>query len=222
MNALLIPLLSTLGPAAVLLLMAVAFAETGVLLGFFLPGDSLLFAAGVLVATEVLGLPLWLVGLLVATAAAAGDQVGYLVGRRFGPAVFRRPGARFLRPEHVERAHAFFERHGRKTVVLARFVPMARTLTPVLAGTGRLDRRVFTAYNLLGASAWTAVLLTAGYFLGGVPFVAHHVELLTVGLVAVSLAPAALALLRRGLRARHHAPVAGRPAEPVTRLTPLP
>jgi membrane protein DedA with SNARE-associated domain len=202
MIAVLTPLMAALGPLAVLVLMAVLFAETGLLAGFFLPGDSLLFAAGVLVAAGAVHLPLWLVAAGAFAAAVVGDQVGYLVGRRFGPRVFSRRDSRWLSRDHVDHARRFFDRHGPKAVVLARFVPVVRTLTPAVAGMGRMPRRRFTAYNLAGGLVWAVGLLIAGFFLGGVPFVAAHIELLAIAVASVSLVPAALTIVRRRIRQR--------------------
>ena len=208
MIALLTPLMAMLGPLAVLLLMGVLFAETGLLAGFFLPGDSLLFAAGVLVAAGAIHLPLWLVAAGAVLAAVVGDQVGYLVGRRFGPRVFSRRSSRWLSRDHVARAEAFSDRHGPKAVVLARFVPVVRTLVPAVAGMGRMPRRRFTAYNLAGGLVWAVGMLWAGFSLGGIPFIAGHIELLALAVAAASLVPAGVALLRRragrarGLRLR--------------------
>jgi len=190
------PHLTGLGPVALLVVMAIVFAETGLLVGFFLPGDSLLFTVGVLTSAGVLGLPFGVVALGVFVAAVVGDQVGYLIGRRGGPRVFNRPGSRLFSQAHADRAQAFFARHGARAVVLARFVPVVRTFTPVVAGVGRMPYRRFLAYNLLGALAWGVGVLTAGYFLGGVPFVAAHVELILLGVVAVSLVPAVVATVR--------------------------
>jgi membrane-associated protein len=207
MVALLTPLMALLGPVAVLLLMGVLFAETGLLAGFVLPGDSLLFAAGVLVAAGAIDLPLWLVAAGAFLAAVVGDQVGYLVGRRFGPRVFSRPNSRWLSRDHVARAEAFFDRHGPKAVVLARFVPVVRTLVPAVAGMGQMPRRRFTAYNLAGGLVWAVGMLLAGFFLGGIPFIAAHIELLALAVVAASLVPAGVAVLRhRGSRAHRRAP----------------
>jgi membrane-associated protein len=202
MIALLTPLMMVLGPLALLLLMGVLFAETGLLVGFFLPGDSLLFTAGVLVAAGAIHLPLWLVAVGAFVAATVGDQVGYLVGRRFGPRVFSRRDSRWLSRDHVSRAEAFFERHGPKAVVLARFVPVVRTLTPALAGMGHMPRRRFTAYNLAGGLVWAVGILLAGFFLGGIPLVAAHVELLALAVVTASLVPSVLTILRRRSRNR--------------------
>jgi membrane protein DedA with SNARE-associated domain len=129
-------------------------------------------------------------------AAFAGDQVGYLLGRRLGPRVFSRRESRLFGRENAVRAQAFFGRHGSKAVVLARFVPVVRTFTPVVAGVGRMPYRRFALYNAAGALGWGVGLLSAGYFLGGIPFVAAHVELIVLGAVALSLIPAAIALIR--------------------------
>ena len=183
------------GPVALLVVMAVLFAESGLLVGFFLPGDSLLFSAGVLVAGGVIHLPLALLAAGGVVAAFLGDQTGYLIGRRAGPRVFHRPDARLLSPRHAERARDFFERHGPKAVVLARFVPVVRTFTPTVAGVGRMPYRRFMAYNAIGAGTWVLAMLAAGYLLGGVPFVAAHVEVLAAAAVALSLLPAAASLV---------------------------
>lgn len=197
MTAILAPLLYTLGPFAVLLVMAVVFAETGLLAGFFLPGDSLLFLAGALVASHVIALPFWALAAGVFVAAVVGDQVGYLLGRRFGPRVFSRPDSRLFRQEHALRAKDFFARHGSRAVVLGRFVPVVRTFVPVVAGVGRMPRHTFTVFNLFGALVWAIGITTVGFFFGGIPFVAHHVEAITIAIASVSVVPAALELRRR-------------------------
>ncbi len=197
MIAILTPLMAVLGPLAVLLLMAVLFAETGLLVGAFLPGDSLLFAAGVLVAAGVMHLPLEVVGAGALVAAVAGDQTGYVLGRRFGPRVFNRRDSRLFSHRHVIRAQQFVDRYGPRAVLLARFVPLVRALTPVVAGVGRMPRGRFTFYNVIGAAVWTALMLAAGFLLGGVSVVADHIELIVVGVVALSLLPAVAASLHR-------------------------
>ncbi|MCM3515152.1 DedA family protein [Nocardioides sp. P86] len=196
MTAIFVPLLATLGPAALLLLCAVVFAETGLLVGFFLPGDSLLFAAGLLVATGTIPVPVLLVVAATWASASVGDQVAYTIGRRYGPRLFDRRPSRLFSPRHVSAARAFFDRHGHKAVILARFVPLARTFTPVVAGAVAMPRRRFTAYNVLGGLAWTTAMTLAGFYLGGVPLIAHHVEVTSLALVGLSLVPAAIALAR--------------------------
>lgn len=203
MIALLTPLLYVLGPLGLLLVAAVIFAETGLLAGFFLPGDSLLFVTGLLVAAGVLPLPLVLVLPILVAAAAAGDQVGFALGRRLGPKVFAREDSRFFSPRHLQSAQRFVTKHGTKAVILARFVPLARTFVPVVAGVGSMNYRLFATYNLVGAAAWVGLLTVAGFFLGGIPLIAAHVELITIGIVAFSMVPAGAALLRQRLVARH-------------------
>lgn len=187
------PLLYSLGPAALLLVMAVVFAESGLLVGFFLPGDSLLFLSGALVASGVIGLPIWALALGVFMAAVAGDQVGYLIGRRVGPRLFSRPESRLFSRANADRAQRFFDRQGPKAVILARFVPVVRTFVPTTAGVARMDRRNFTMYNLVGASLWSIGIVTSGYFFGGISFVANHIELITIGLAAFAVVPAVFA-----------------------------
>lgn len=193
-------LLASVGPGALVVLMAVAFAETGVLAGFLLPGDSLMFSAGALVASHALHLPVVLTIAAVTLAAVAGDQVGYLLGRRFGPRLLNRPGGRFRSTAHLEHARAFFARHGPRAVVLARFVPLVRTLTPVVAGMGRMPRGRFAAYNLVGAAAWSCLTLGGGYWFASIPLVSGHLGLVAIGLVVLSVLPVAVPVLRSLLR----------------------
>jgi membrane protein DedA with SNARE-associated domain len=173
--------------------MAVVFVESGLLLGVFLPGDSFLFISGALVASRVIGLPGWLLALSVFVAAVAGDQVGYLIGRRFGPRLFSRPTSRVFARENADRAQRFFDRHGGKAVLLARFVPIVRTFVPAVAGVGQMPRRSFTTYNLVGAALWSVGIVLAGILFGGIAFIAAHIELITIGLAGLSVIPGALA-----------------------------
>jgi membrane-associated protein len=146
-------------------LVVTIFVESGLLVGIVLPGDSLLLTAGVLASQDKLSLPVVLIGAFL--AAVAGDQVGYLLGSRVGPSIFQRPRSRFFRYDHVKRAEAFFERHGAKTVVLARFVPVVRTFTPVVAGVSGMDYRTFTTFNLFGGMLWAGGLTMIGFLFGG-------------------------------------------------------
>jgi membrane-associated protein/undecaprenyl-diphosphatase len=215
MIALLTPLLYSLGPAALLLVMAVVFAESGLLVGFFLPGDSLLFLAGALVASHVIGLPIWALAAGVLVAAVVGDQVGYLIGRRFGPRLFSRPDSRFFSRANAERAEQFFAHHGPKAVILARFIPAVRTFVPATAGIGTMDRRRFTTYNVIGAAVWSIGIVAAGFYFGGIPFVAPHIELITIGLAGFSVIPALLAYAKQ----RRGRPATGssRTADPIAK-----
>src|SRR3954465_9477862 len=145
-------------------LILIIFAESGLLIGFFLPGDSLLFTAGLLASQGKLNIALVLLGCFA--AAVAGDQVGYVFGGRVGPSIFRRPDSRLFKQENVARGQEFFDRYGPKTIVLARFVPVVRTFAPILAGVSRMRYRTFVAYNLLGGALWVGGVATAGYVLG--------------------------------------------------------
>lgn len=179
-------------------LAAIVFAESGILAGFFLPGDSLLFVAGFLTSSAGNHRlpPLALVVAIAFVAAVVGDQVGYGIGRRLGPALFRRPDSRLFRREHLARASRFFERHGNRTIVLARFVPVVRTFAPVVAGAGAMPYRSFVRYNVLGALLWTASVTTAGHYLGQVAAVRNHLEAVILAVVVVSLVPVAFEVLR--------------------------
>jgi membrane-associated protein len=171
-------------------MMVVLFAECGLLVGFFLPGDSLLFTAGLLVAGGLVA-PLWLVLLLLPVAAVAGNLVGWWIGRTAGPAVFQREDSRLFKQRHVQRAQDFFDRNGARTIVLARFVPVVRTFATVMAGVARMDFRRFALYSLVGGLAWTTTVTLLGYWLGHVALVRNHIELFIVAVVAVSLVPVA-------------------------------
>ncbi|MGQ7294872.1 DedA family protein [Quadrisphaera sp. KR29] len=199
-------LIRTLGFIGIL---AIVFVESGLLVGFFLPGDSLLFTGGLLIATGVLQVPLWLALVLVPLAAVLGDQCGYLIGRRLGPAVFRRQDARFFKPRYVEDAYAFFDRYGGRAVLLARFVPVVRTFVPVVAGVGRMDYRHFVGWNVAGGVLWGAGVTTLGYLLGGIAFVRDNIEVILILIVLVSVLPVAVELLRARRRTRREAAAAG-------------
>ena len=177
----------------------IIFAETGLLIGFFLPGDSLLFVAGFL-SSKPKGLPsLPSIGLVVPVlivAAFVGNQCGYLIGRTFGPSVFDRPDSRLFSQRNVAKTHAFFERHGTKALVMARFVPVVRTFVPVLAGVGKMEQRTFISANAIGAVLWAGGVTVLGYFLGQVDAVKNNIELAAVAVVAISLLPVGIEYLR--------------------------
>jgi membrane-associated protein len=178
-------------------LFAIVFAESGLFIGFFLPGDSLLFTAGLLAATTNILTPLPFIILGCVFAAIIGDQVGYLFGQRFGPRLFSRPDSRFLKRKHLEQAEAFFDRHGSKTVVLARFVPVVRTFVPIVAGASKMHWRTFTIYNVIGGTAWIVLLTTLGWALGTrYPGIADSLDLAILVIVAVSLLPLGVEYVR--------------------------
>ncbi|GAA1502243.1 VTT domain-containing protein [Dactylosporangium maewongense] len=193
-------LISTFGMLGIL---AIVFAESGLLIGFFLPGDSLLFTTGLLVADgRYLHQPLWLVCLLVSVAAFAGDQFGYLFGRRVGSALFRRPNSRLFKQEHLAKAQEFFARYGARSIVLARFVPVVRTFTPIVAGTSGMHYRTFVLYNAVGGALWGTGVTVLGYFLGQIAFVKSNIELILIGVVVLSVVPIGVEFLRARSRRR--------------------
>lgn len=217
-------LIENFGGFALVGILLVVFAESGLLIGFFLPGDSLLFTTGLLIANgQYLHYPLWLVCLLVAVAAVLGDQAGYLFGRKVGPALFRRPDSKLFKQENVEKAHEFFDHHGPKSIILARFVPIVRTFTPIIAGVSRMNYRSFFVFNLIGGTLWGAGVTVLGYFLGQIAFIRDNVEAIFIVIVFVSVIPIAFEYLRSRRRSRRTAtPVAGghRDAGPVQAPAP--
>lgn len=184
------------GPLAVVGILAIVFIETGLLIGFFLPGDSLLFTAGMLTATGFISTPLWLLCLLIFIAAFAGDQVGYLIGRSAGPKIFSRPDSRLFKQEYVDKTYSYFDRYGGRTIILARFVPIVRTFAPVAAGVGKMRYRTFIAYNAVGALLWGVGVTVLGYWLGQITFVQENIEFILIGIVALSVVPIVVELLR--------------------------
>ena len=177
-------------------LLAIIFAECGLLVGFFLPGDSLLFAAGLLVSTGSFKQPLWLVCLLVTLAAIAGNIAGYAIGRKAGPTIFSREDSRLFRRAYVDKAEAFFSKYGARSLILARFVPIVRTFITVMAGVARMDVRRYLVFSTIGGVLWATGLVLVGYWLGGVDFIAQHLELIAVGIVVLSVIPMAFELRR--------------------------
>ena len=167
---------------------AIIFSETGLLVGFFLPGDSLLFAAGVVAGLGSINLA-WLIPVLV-VAAFCGDNVGYFLGRSAGPRIFSRPKSRFFNPEHIQRTHEFYEKYGAKAIVYARFVPVVRTCTPFIAGVARMTYPRFILVSLLGGIGWITAMTLLGYELGSVKFVQDHLEQVILLIVFLSLLPA--------------------------------
>ena len=180
------------------LLGLIVFAESGMLVGFFFPGDSLLFIAGFLASDagghKLPALP-WVI-LTVVVAAIAGDQIGYLIGRKLGPRLFNRSDSRLLNPRNIDKTQAFFEHHGAKSIVLARFVPVVRAFVAVIAGAGRMKYRTFVSFNVIGGALWGIGVPILGYFLGERKWVKDNIELVLILVVVVSLVPVAFELLR--------------------------
>lgn len=170
-----------------LMLFAIVFAETGLLVGFFLPGDSLMFTVGVVAGAGQLDIVL--INILLIAAAIIGDGVGYSLGRRAGPHIFNRPNSRFFNREHLERTHAFYEKHGGKTIIYARFIPIIRTFAPFVAGVAEMSYLKFLSFNVFGGIGWVVLLTTAGYYLGSVEFVRRHFEKVIMSIILISVMP---------------------------------
>jgi len=182
--------IDTWGPWTYVLLFAIILCETGLVVTPFLPGDSLLFAAGAMAALHPQSLSIVALLVLLSIAAIVGDTINYLVGRAVGPRAFR-INAWFLKHEHLVKTQEFYERHGGKTIVLARFVPIVRTFAPFVAGVGRMNYPQFLYYNVVGGLAWVLICTLAGYFFGQMPIVKKNFELVVVGIVLVSVLPLA-------------------------------
>lgn len=194
-------LIASFGVFALIGVCAIVFIETGLLVGFFLPGDSLLFVTGLMVSTgDVLfplgtvmtPVPIWAACFVISLAAWLGDQTGYWIGRKAGPAIFNKQDSKFFSQKNVSRTNAFFERYGARAIILAHFVPVMRTFVPVAAGIGQMNYRRFLKYNVWGVVGWGTGVTLLGYFLGKIPFVAQHVEYFTIAFVILSTIPIAI------------------------------
>jgi membrane-associated protein len=189
-------IISWLGPWALVGLALIVFAECGLLLGFFLPGDSLLFTAGLFVAQGAIDAPLWLVCTILVASAFIGNVTGYWIGRTAGPAIFDRPQSRLFKPEHVVKTQGFFDKYGNRAIVLARFVPIVRTFITVMAGVGRMDSRRYFTYSLVGGVAWAAGVTALGFWLGQFAFVRENIELMLILIVVLSVLPIVVEVVR--------------------------
>lgn len=181
--------------------MIIVVIETGLLFPF-LPGDTLLFTAGLIAAQQNSPVTIWTLAPSAAVAAVLGGQLGYLIGRTVGPALFTKEDARIFKKHYLETSHRFFERHGRKTIVIGHFVGVVRTFTPVIAGASEMPYRVFLAYDIVGAVAWGAGLTLVGYHLGGVPFVSTHLEWVVLVIAVLSALPVVASVLRAAVLRR--------------------
>jgi membrane-associated protein len=191
------------GTTTYFLLFLIVFLETGLVVTPILPGDSLLFAAGTFAA---LGhLRLWPLFVLLCVAAILGDTVNYAIGARLGPKVFSYSKSRFFNPEHLKKTHAFYEKYGGKTIIIARFVPIVRTFAPFVAGVGQMTYRHFIAYNVVGGILWVSVCLFAGYFFGNLPFVKKNFSVVVIVIVLISLLPAVIEFVKHRAEAKRKA-----------------
>ncbi len=189
-------LLIALGDIAFWVVLGIIFAECGLLIGFFLPGDSLLFITGLFIASGFISINIWLACLLLFLAAILGNAVGYWVGYKAGPALFRREDSRIFKKAYVEKTHAFFDRYGGRAIVLARFVPIVRTFITAIAGVGRMDFRRFMLYTIIGGFLWAVCVTLAGYFLGNIPIVKSNIEVILILIVLVSVVPIGIEWIR--------------------------
>jgi membrane-associated protein len=193
----LIELLSTsmTGAAGYMLLFLIVFAESGLLVGFFLPGDSLLFTVGIVAGAGKLHIGA-IIGML-AVASIAGDGIGFLLGSTLGYRLFKNPKSKIFRREYLDRTHQFYERHGGKTIIYAKFVPIIRTFAAFIAGVGKMQYSRFIVFNVFGAIGWVSLMITLGYNLGGIPFIRANFEKVVLLIIALSLLPIALQVLKR-------------------------
>ena len=202
-------LINGFGPWALLGVCAIVFAETGLLIGFLLPGDTLLVITGLFVFFDIITIDIWWVALAIGAAAFVGGEVGYLIGHRFGPRVFERKESGLFSVKNVQRTNAFFVRFGGFAVIAARFVPIVRTFAPVAAGVGHMDYRKYTLYNFIGAMIWGAGLTFFGYFLGYIPpladFVRDYIDLILLGAVVLTLLPTIYHYVQSTVKARREA-----------------
>ena len=182
------------GTSTYALLFLIVFLETGLVVTPLLPGDSLLFAAGSFAGLGILRF--WPLFFLLGAAAILGDTVNYAIGARLGPKVFHYPKSRFFNPEHLKKTHAFYEKYGGKTIIIARFVPIVRTFAPFVAGIGAMSYARFLGYNVIGGVLWVSVCLFSGYFFGNLPLVKQNFSLVVIGIVFISLLPAVIEYLR--------------------------
>ena len=196
-------------------LFTIIFAETGLVIIPFLPGDSLLFAVGAVAAQPGSSINLTLTAGLLIAAAILGDAVNYLVGYTLGPAVFSREHSKLLNKKHLTKAHEFYESYGGKTIILARFIPIVRTFAPFVAGIGRMNYAKFALYNVVGGVAWVLICLLAGWWFGGYAFVQKRFELVIIAIVAISIMPAVVEFLIKRTRQRGGPPIEAESGDPI-------
>jgi membrane-associated protein len=207
-------LISNMGAWAVVGVLFLVFAECGLLLGFFLPGDSLLFTVGMLVGAGTIDSPIGVVCLVISAAAILGNLVGYWIGAKAGPALFQNKNSKIFRQEYVDKTAEFFDKHGPRAIVLARFVPIVRTFITAMAGVGRMDFKVYMTYSAIGGVLWGTGVTLAGYFLGQVPFVRQNIDLILIGIVVLSLVPVIIEAVK------HRSQKAAAAAAPVAEVAP--
>ena len=209
----LVKLAASMGGGLYALLFLIVFAETGLVVTPFLPGDSLLFAVGTLCAAEGSPLDVYLVSLLLFSAAVLGDAVNYSIGYRIGPKVFNSDTSRWLNKKHLLRTQEFYERYGGKAIIIARFVPIIRTFAPFVAGVGQMRYRRFFTFNVIGAALWVLILVPAGYLFADMPFVKKNFGLVIIAIIAISVMPAVIEILREWRNAKKSRAAAALPEQ---------
>jgi membrane-associated protein len=185
-------MLHNLGDIAFWVVLGIIFAECGLLIGFFLPGDSLLFITGLFIAQNYISMNIWLAAILLTISAILGNAVGYWIGKQAGPALFRKPDSKLFKREYVDKTAEFFEKYGARAIVMARFVPIVRTFITATAGMGRMNFRRFLVFSAIGAVLWAGGVTVLGYFLGNIEFVKKNIELILILVIVISLIPVML------------------------------
>jgi membrane-associated protein len=196
-------LLSGLGGFMLVGLCLIVFAECGLLVGFFLPGDSLLFMAGLFISKGLITEPLWLVATILTICAFIGNVTGYWIGRWVGPKLFNKPDSKLFKREYVDKTHAFFEKYGARAIILARFVPIVRTFITAIAGVGKMDQKKFFTYSAIGGVFWAAGITVLGYFLGQFAFVSENIEMMIILIVLLSLVPIIIEVIKARKEKKH-------------------
>jgi membrane-associated protein len=204
-------ILRGMGGWALAVLCLIIFAECGLLVGFFLPGDSLLFVAGLFVATGAIETPLWAVCALVTVCAFVGNVCGYWIGSKVGPTLFNKPNSKLFKREHVEKTHEFFDKYGARAIIMARFVPIVRTFITATAGVGRMDAKKFFTYSAIGAVLWASGVTVLGYFLGEIDFIEKNIDVMAILIVLISVIPIAIEVVKARREKKRAAPTDDEP-----------
>lgn len=212
-------ILRGMGGWALAVLCLIIFAECGLLVGFFLPGDSLLFVAGLFVATGAIETPLWLVCVLVTVCAFVGNMCGYWIGSKVGPALFNKPNSKLFKQEHVAKTHEFFDKYGARAIIMARFVPIVRTFITATAGVGRMDAKKFFTYSAIGAVLWATGVTVLGYFLGEVSFIEKNIDVMAVLIVLISIIPIVIEVVKARREKKHATKLANDETQIIERLS---
>ncbi|MBP2322036.1 membrane-associated protein [Kibdelosporangium banguiense] len=211
-------LLSGLGGFMLVGLCLIVFAECGLLVGFFLPGDSLLFMAGLFISKGLITEPLWLVATILTVCAFLGNVTGYWIGRWVGPKLFNKPDSKLFKKEYVDKTHAFFDKYGPRAIVLARFVPIVRTFITAIAGVGKMEPKKFFTYSAIGGVFWAAGITVLGYFLGQIAFVRDNIEMMIILIVLLSIVPIIIEVIKARKEKKHEAATAAEATQVIQRI----